>query len=79
MKLHQKYKLIVVGIFFSALLFNISSIINYTGNKNSLKAGECRWATREVSNGWEAICISTGVGYTCTCGAVKEYPSLAIN
>ena len=33
----------------------------------------CRWATRETSQGWEAICIITGVGYDCTCGDVKPY------
>lgn len=36
----------------------------------------CRWGTREVSNGWEAICIKTGVGYSCECGDVKYYPDL---
>lgn len=33
--------------------------------------GKCRWGTREVSGGWEAICIVSGVGYTCSCGEVK--------
>ena len=28
---------------------------------------------RETSQGWEAICISTGVGYVCHCGDVKPY------
>uniref|UniRef100_UPI002598310D NVEALA domain-containing protein n=1 Tax=uncultured Parabacteroides sp. TaxID=512312 RepID=UPI002598310D len=26
--------------------------------------GSCNWATREVSAGWEAICISGGPGYS---------------
>ncbi|MDR2917540.1 MAG: NVEALA domain-containing protein [Tannerella sp.] len=36
-------------------------------------SGECQWATRQTSGGWEAICIRTGVGYNCTCGDVKPY------
>ena len=35
--------------------------------------GNCRWATRETWQGWEAICITTGIGYSCTCGEVKPY------
>lgn len=35
--------------------------------------GHCNWATREVSAGWEAICIKGGPGYECTCGDVKKY------
>ena len=34
---------------------------------------ECRWATRETWQGWEAICIRTGVEYICVCGDVKPY------
>ena len=41
--------------------------------ENEGGGGECRWATRETWQGWEAICISTGVGYNCTCGEVKPY------
>ena len=35
--------------------------------------GLCNWATREVSAGWEAICINGGPGYACDCGDVKPY------
>ena len=34
--------------------------------------GGCRWATRETWQGWEAVCIDTGVGYDCSCGKVKS-------
>ncbi len=47
------------------------------GNVEALATGEsgggCRWATRETWQGWEAICISTGVGYECSCGSTKPY------
>lgn len=33
----------------------------------------CGWATREISSGWQAICINDGPGYECTCGSVKDY------
>ena len=36
----------------------------------------CKWGTRELSGGtWEAVCIKSGVGYDCTCGDTKQYPS----
>lgn len=35
----------------------------------------CKWGTRELGGGtWEAICIKTGVGYSCDCGDTKLYP-----
>lgn len=40
---------------------------------NSDAVGKCNWATREVSAGWEAICIKGGPGDECTCGDVKKY------
>ncbi|WP_298552307.1 NVEALA domain-containing protein [uncultured Parabacteroides sp.] len=40
---------------------------------NGEESGACNWATREVSAGWEAICINGGPGYSCTCGEVKSY------
>lgn len=41
--------------------------------EDQIAGDNCKWGTREVSAGWEAICISTGVGYTCSCGSVKKY------
>jgi hypothetical protein len=38
-------------------------------------AGNCNWATREVYNGWEAICILDGPGFSCWCGIKKLYPN----
>jgi hypothetical protein len=36
-------------------------------------SGSCNWGTREVWQGWQAICIAGGAGYSCTCGEVKDY------
>jgi hypothetical protein len=44
-----------------------------TEQEDQISGDSCKWASREVSAGWEAVCISTGVGYTCTCGSVKKY------
>lgn len=48
-------------------LSNIEALAQDTGS------GSCNWGTREVSAGWEAICINGGPGYSCTCGLVKPY------
>ena len=49
-------------------LANIEALAN-----GEVGDGSCNWATREVSNGWEAICIKGGPGFSCTCGDVKPY------
>ena len=49
------------------------ALANVEALAQSEGGGGCRWATRETWQGWEAICISTGVGYDCTCGEVKPY------
>ena len=60
--------------------FNNYSLISDTSLGNisimaeaQAEGGTCRWATRETSQGWQAICISSGVGYYCNCGDVKNY------
>jgi hypothetical protein len=40
---------------------------------DSESGASCQWASRETWQGWEAICIVTGVGYDCPCGSVKTY------
>ncbi|MFP4022930.1 MAG: hypothetical protein ACLFVR_00275 [Thiohalospira sp.] len=68
------------------ILFGIIFILGITATYTAISKDQpqgltvdkgltCKWATRETSSGWEAICISTGVGYSCTCGAVKPYLS----
>jgi hypothetical protein len=82
-------KKILSGVFALTLLVATGYGVNKSMNSNvnlsdlTLKnvealaqsegGGGCRWATRETWLGWEAICISTGVGYDCTCGSVKPY------
>jgi len=48
-------------------------VTNVNADHKVIEGGNCKWATREVSAGWEAVCISTGVGYSCSCGTVKKY------
>ncbi len=69
----MKKKLIIGAIFLSTLSFTFSAFSNDNDNDCIEPEMECRWATRETSSGWEAICIETGVGYICTCGSVKQY------
>lgn len=52
---------------------NILVLANVEALAQNEGGGGCRWATRETWQGWEAICISTGVGYDCSCGEVKPY------
>jgi len=70
-------KKLFVFVAFIALAFGafISNADGTTVIKDQFASDdlECKWATRETSAGWEAICISTGVGYSCTCGSVKNY------
>ncbi len=65
-----KRMLIVASL---TLLFFSSSLIIEQSEAEASMANVCKWATRETSSGWEAICISSGVGYVCSCGDVKPY------
>ena len=80
----KKLLLTASGIFLAASLYiGINSYKNISSGTDLLLANvealadgelsECRWATRETSSGWEAICIMTGIGYVCQCGAVTPY------
>ncbi len=78
----------VALLFAAATAFNIGLIQTKDAGDISLDAitimaqahngeagggGDCRWATRTTWQGWEAICISSGVGYNCSCGSTKPY------
>ena len=49
------------------------ALANVEALANGESGTDCRWATRETWQGWEAICIKTGVGYDCECGDTKPY------
>lgn len=49
-------------------LANVEALADGEGGE-----GNCYWASREESQGWQAICIDCGVGYSCKCGATKNY------
>jgi hypothetical protein len=51
-------------------LANIEALAGGESTENT-----CNWASREVYNGWEAICIVGGPGYSCTCGSTILYPN----
>ncbi len=68
---NHKKSLLVITISLILLSFSLTSPVLEAKAEKVLD--ECKWATRETWQGWEAICIETGVGYVCECGDVKPY------